>query len=342
LALLLLAGTLASAGAQGVSLAPATDGRQVSASRPRAVVIDTDAGPDDLMAIAFLLASPMVRVEAVCVGTGIAHAEAGAANILGLLERAGRSEVPLYLGRAAPLSGNRQFPAEWRRQADELTGVALPRAKRRPEPSPAPDYLAARLDDAAHPVEVLALGGLTNIAEAFRIRPAAARTVRQLVIMGGAVRVQGNLAEGGVAGNTTAEWNFYVDPEAARRVFASGARIRLIPLDATQRVPIDASLSRAVHGAGTPLAAVVAQIIDTIRQPVDSGAYFAWDPLAAAALVDPATVRFTPMAIEIRLAPPEEGRTVVVPNRPPNVEVAMDADAARFRDLFVRTLAGGR
>lgn len=325
-----------------VAVTPAAaQGPSGAGAEPRSVIVDTDAGLDDLMALAFLLASPEVRLEAVCIGTGLAHIPAGAAHVLNLLELAGRGDVPVYLGRATPLAGHRAFPDDWRRRADELPDVRLPRARRAPEAHPAAEYLAARLRDTARPVEILALGGLTNLAEAFARNPAGARAIRRLVIMGGALRVPGNLADGGVTANTTAEWNIYIDPEAARRVFASGAPIRLVPLDAANRVPIDAAFARAVEQtARAPLGRAVAEIIGSVRDFVDSGSYFAWDPLAAAALVDPAVVRLTRAAVDIRLTPPEDGRTVIREGAAPNAEVALDADARRFRDLFLRALSG--
>src|SRR5258706_10299136 len=165
-------------------------------------------------------------------------------NVLRLLALAGRHEIRVYLGRETPLSGNAEFPAEWRRNSDDLPGVTLPEPTHAIESAPAAEFLARRLADAAHPVQVLTLGPLTNLAEALSHAPRAARGIRQLVIMGGAVRVSGNLADGGgfKTDNASAEWNMYIDPAAAKAVFASGAPIRLVPLDATQKVPIDSAL----------------------------------------------------------------------------------------------------
>ena len=303
------------------------------------VIVDTDAGQDDLMAIAFLLSSPSVRVEAVCIGTGLAHVPAGAANILQLLDLAGRRDVRVYAGRSTPLAGGRHFPDDWRRSANELPGVALRATARQPESQPAAEFLAARLSDRHRPVEVLALGGLTNLAEAFAINPAAAKAVRRIVMMGGALHVPGNLGDGGITSNTTAEWNFYVDPEATRRVFTSGAPIRVIPLDATRHVRIDRAFVEAVDSIeGSGLAKVVGQVLATVRKWIDEGIYYAWDPLAAAALVDPSVVQFKRLAVEIRVEPPEDGRMILVLGARPNAEIALDADAARFRQLFLRTL----
>jgi pyrimidine-specific ribonucleoside hydrolase len=306
------------------------------------VIVDTDAGPDDLVAIAFLLASPKVHVEAVCVGTGLAHVQAGAANILRLLELAGRPDVPVYVGRSTPLSGSRQFPAEWRRLSDRLAGVTLPKARRPPEPRAARDFLADRLRDRSRPVDVLALGGLTNLAEAFQAAPGAARGIRQLVIMGGAIRVAGNLGAGGITRNRTAEWNFFVDPEAARRVFAAGAPIRLIPLDATRRMSIDSTLARDLQSAATaPLARAVVEVLATAGEYKNRGISLGWDPLAAAVLVDPSIVRFQPAGIMIRQHAPHDGRSVALRGGPKqNAQVAMDVDGPRLRSLFIATLAG--
>jgi inosine-uridine nucleoside N-ribohydrolase len=190
-------------------------------------------------------------------------------------------------------------------------------------------------------VQVLTLGPLTNLAEAFSRTPRVARAIRQLVIMGGAIRVSGNLGDGGAfkTDNSAAEWNMFIDPAAAKAVFASGAPIRLVPLDATQRVPIDMALLEQLQSrAETPVAHFVAQILATNRDFIRQGFYFAWDPLAAAALANPAVVTFKPLAIDISDKPSELGRTVETKRRRANAQVAIDADVLRFRDVFMTAL----
>jgi inosine-uridine nucleoside N-ribohydrolase len=307
----------------------------------RAVIVDTDAGADDLMAIAFLLSRPDIHVEAITIVNGLAHVPAGGRNVLRLLALAGRNDIPVYLGRGIPLSGSQEFPEEWRRAADDLPGITLPEPKHSPDSRDAPDYLVKRLLDGAHPVQVLALGPLTNLAEVFAHTPRAARTGRQIVIMGGAVRVSGNLGDGGLfkTDNTSAEWNMFVDPGAAKIVFSSGAPIRLVPLDATQRVPFDmALLEQFKSRASTPLANFVAQVLAMNRDQIRQGFYFAWDPLAAAALANPAVVTFRPLSIEMSAKPEESGRTVETKNRRSNALVAIDADPLRFREVFMIAL----
>src|SRR6266851_9976504 len=137
-------------------------------AQTNSVIIDTDAGSDDLMAIAFLLAHPSVRIEAITIANGLAHVDPGSRNLIRLLELSGRRDVPVFAGRSTPLRGNAEFPADWRKTSDELPGVTLPTASRQPEPKRAAEYFVERLKDRAHPVRIVALGPLTNLAEALK------------------------------------------------------------------------------------------------------------------------------------------------------------------------------
>jgi pyrimidine-specific ribonucleoside hydrolase len=304
------------------------------------ILIDTDAGTDDLMAIAFLASHSGIRIDAITVVNGLAHPDAGAKNIASLLELAGRKSIPVFAGRDAPLQGKAEFPAEWRKISDDLPGVTLPKASQPPEGKRAADYLIERLKDSANPVRILALGPLTNLAEALKREPSLAGAIEELVIMGGALHVPGNLGDGGAfkTNNTTAEWNIFVDPLAARIVFRSGVPIRLIPLDATNKVLIDAGfLGKFQSSARSPLARLVAQVLETDRAFIEAGFFYAWDPLAAVALLHPAVVKTTRLHLDILQDAPEEGRTVQTPGRP-NSRVALDADGAAWRKLFLEAL----
>src|SRR5712692_8894009 len=210
------------------------------------VIIDTDASSGDLMAIAFLLTRRDARIEAITIANGLAHVRPGAANVLRLLELAGRRDVPVYVGRETPLRGSAEFPREWRELSDKLPGVDLPATARKPEAESAAEYLAKRLANPRRRARILALGPLTNLGEALGRAPRSARAIEEIVIMGGALAVPGNLGDGGYfqTDNKTAEWNLFVDPLAGARVFASGARITLVPLDATNKVPIDLAFLR--------------------------------------------------------------------------------------------------
>jgi len=307
------------------------------------VIIDTDCGSDDLLAIAFLLGRKDVRIEAIAVDNGLAHVQAGASNILRLLELGGHGDIPVFIGRETPMRCERAFPNSWRQTADTLLrDLTIPAARHAAQTRSASDFLAARLADRSRPVRILALGPLTNFGEALQKSPDVLKGV-EMVIMGGAIRVPGNLGDGGEfkTENRTSEWNLFVDPYAASMVFASGARIRLVPLDATNRVPINAEFLRELQSkARSPLGRLVTGILDRERDLVDQGAMYAWDPLAAVALVAPSVAVMTPLAIEVKQNPPEDGRTAEIKSGRPNATVALEAVPAVFRKTFLAALAG--
>lgn len=304
------------------------------------ILIDTDAGSDDIMAVALLLAHPGVTIDAITVVNGLAHVDAGARNMGRLLDLAGREQVPVFRGRNTPLRGANEFPVEWRKIADDFPILSL-FPPRPPEHKPAADYLIEHLRNTREPVEILALGPLTNIAEALQRDHSIAHNIREIVIMGGAVRVPGNLQDGGVfhTKNSSAEWNIFIDPAAARIVFGSGVPIRLIALDATNKVPLGPEFLREFESkARSPVGRVVAQVLEADRETIDAGIFFAWDPLAASELLWSDLLKIEPMHIEVKLNSPEAGRTVATPGAP-NALVAVNANAERFRALFLEAFA---
>jgi pyrimidine-specific ribonucleoside hydrolase len=308
------------------------------------ILIDTDAGSDDIMAVALLLSQPGVTIDGITVVNGLAHVDAGARNMGRLLDLAGRRSVPVFAGRNDPLRGHNEFPAEWRKIADDLPGVPLPPMSRNPETKRAADYLVERLRAGHTAAQILALGPLTNIAEALEHDRSIAANIQEIVLMGGAVRVPGNLGDGGVyrTNNTTAEWNIFVDPLAASIVFRSGIPIRLIALDATNKVPIGREFLREFETIShSELGRVVAGVLKADQEAIDMGIFYAWDPLAAAALLKPTVVKTALLHIDVLQDPPEEGRTASAPGKP-NTAVAVDADANAFRALFLDSLTGAQ
>ena len=212
---------------------------------------------------------------------GLAHVDAGARNLAKLVELSGRSNLPVFAGRPTPLKGSAEFPAPWRKLADELPGVELPATTRPPASKGAADYLIEHLKDQKHLVRILALGPLTNIAEALEREPSVAKSIQEIVIMGGAIRVPGNLGDGGAfqTSNKTAEWNIFVDPWAARIVFRSHIPILLVPLDATNKVPIDLAFLREFQAhAHSSLGRVAAQVLEADREVIEGRVFLRLGP----------------------------------------------------------------
>ena len=308
-------------------------------SHNSSVIIDTDVGGDDLMAIAFLLARKDVHIEAITVCNGLTHVDQGARNVLRLLELSGREEIPVFAGQSSPLQGQVSFPDPWRKTSDSLLESELPRTRLAPKQESATDFLIRRLKRGNEKVRLLALGPLTNIGQALREAPDNSRTIEELVISGGAIDVPGNLGDGGYfkTDNITAEWNMFVDPLAASIVLEAGIQTTLVPLDATSRVQIDGDFLLKFEGShrGT-LARMVYNILDASREYIETGFYFAWDPLVAAIFVDAGIATLRPTAIQIRRDPPHEGRTEAVKGGKSNVRVALEPKVVAFRELFFK------
>lgn len=309
-----------------------------AAAANRTIIFDTDGGADDLIALSFLLSRSDVTIEAITIVDGLAHVHEGAHNILRLLELSRQTGIPVYEGHSGTAQGGNSFPEAWRRSADAMPGQALPETARKPEPMPAVEYLAARLHQMTRPATILATGPLTNLAGAFARFPLGIHCVEDLVIMGGAVRVSGNLRDGGMiyGDNPLTEWNFFADPPSAKKVLESGVRFRLIPLDATSKVPIGrAFAANFAAKAKTPLSKVVTLLIEDSRVLINAKMFYAWDPLAAVAIVNPEVVRMSSVAVEVQTDGKEAGRSVEMTGRAGNARVALDADSAVFEKTFL-------
>ncbi|MGE5357529.1 MAG: nucleoside hydrolase [Bacteroidales bacterium] len=297
------------------------------------LIVDTDAGTDDLLALSYLLARPEIDIQMVASVNGISHAEAGARNVLRLLRVANR-RIPVYVGLDQPLEGRAAFPAEWRRLADEMEPLP-PLMGRRVRPD-AVNALLDRVRTSPSPVTILALGPLTNIGEAIARDPRTMAGIEQLVIMGGAIDVAGNAPE--TDQSPVAEWNIYIDPTAASLVFRSGLPITLVPLDATNGVPIDRNFVKDFNAhQRSPLGITVSQLLDSAAAMIDSGAYFAWDPLAAVAVVDPTVIATRPLNVSVLRTGDQRGRLVAAPDDP-NANVAYKASASVFKSSFFGAL----
>ncbi len=307
----------------------------------RPVIIDTDMAPDDWMAILFLLKRPEIDVLAITVsGTGEAHCEPGVRNTLGLLALAGRSGIPVACGQETPLEGNHVFPDDWRSNADTMSGLELPQVELPAGDEGAVDLLTRLALESPRKVSILTLGPLTNLAQSVQQEPALVERVETVVIMGGALAVPGNVGFSGAdIDNQIAEWNFYIDPLAVKIVFGSGLPVLLVPLDATNDVPLGSVFFRMLKAnRRTPEAEFVYQVLAKMQDFIASGRYYFWDPLAAGLLVDPSLGAITEGKVKVFTAEgPNSGLVRVMADGNP-IRYATSAERDRFYDEFLRTL----
>lgn len=312
----------------------------VAIQTPQPVIFDTDMAHEDMNAALYLLAHPNVDLLAITVsGTGEAHCGPGVDNALGLLVAVDQMHIPVACGPEAPLEGNHAFPAAWRQGADAAYGVDLPAG---PDIAriPAPELIVDFLNGAQEPIHIIAVGPLTNIAAALEIDPQIVGKIAGITIMGGAVETGGNVGPSGAGiDNEFAEWNIYIDPYAAAVVFQSGVPVTLIPLDATDDVPVNGRFVKALEQQRqSPGAQLVYQILEANSDFVDSPGFDFWDSLTAAVFTDPTLVTFEEMHLTVvQEEGPENGRTKADPTGSA-IRVATAADQSRFEQLFLTVL----
>lgn len=307
------------------------------------LIIDTDPGVDDAVALMLAAASPEVDLRAVTTVYGNVPLATTTANAARILALAGRRDVPLAAGAARPLVHPQRERAEAWHGNDGLGGqaVALPPGAA-PDPRGAVALMADVLRAADTPVTIAPIGPLTNIALLLAVHPELAARIGRIVVMGGSLG----------AGNTTgvAEFNIYADPEAAHRVLTqTDVPVTLVPLDLTLRCPADGKWLAALAAAGpacAQLAAVITHYRAAFRTRYGVDAVALHDAVAVLEAIVPGTLRMTPMPLQVACdLGPARGATVRVGGvndaaPGPPVDVALDADPRAVLAEILRRLTG--
>jgi pyrimidine-specific ribonucleoside hydrolase len=315
-----------------VALVLAASPAHATSSSKVPVVVDTDLGNDDIVALSFLAARRDVDLLAVTVsGTGLATCPGAAYRAARILRALGRPRVPVACGRDTPLEGFNAFPVEWREAAAKV-GASLPPSRAAVSKLRAPELLAETIAGASASVTLLTLGPLTNVAEMLRAHPSVRSRIARVVAMAGAVRVPGNIGPG----HERAEYNVWVDPRAAREVVASGIPAALVPLDATNGVPVEGLLVHEIARRGGAPARVASLGLE--GQPGMFQTFY-WDPLAAATIVDPRVVRWERMRLSVLVTGDARNGTLRQGSGGAPLTVAVAARRPRFEQLLLRTLA---
>ncbi len=239
-----------------------------------AIVVDYSPTVSDVGALLYLLSRPDVDVLAITLPvTGEAGCDLGVEVTLGILAMFDRDDVPVACDPEMP-EGARSWPGEFLAGHENLA-FGLPEPIGTADPRPAHEVIADTVTGSEAPVTLYAVAPLTNVARAFERSPDVVGQLGELVIMGGAVDAPGNVS------GTGAEWNLWIDPDATAAVLSSGAPVTLVPLDATNDVPVP-KLWRGDLEAATQSDAV-AYLTTLVRlfPAVTSGFFHLWDELAA-------------------------------------------------------------
>lgn len=208
--------------------------------------LDCDTGIDDALALAYLLAAPTADVVGIGTVSGNVSAAVGARNTLDLLQLAGHAHIPVALGAHDPQAGSFGGGAPWVHGENGIGGVSLETASASLAPESAAEMLVRLAHEYPGTLRVLAIGPLTNIAEALRLEPALPALVHEITIMGGAAFAPGNITP-------VAEANIANDPEAAADVFAADWDVTLVPLDVTMSNVLEESHRQELLAADHPV-----------------------------------------------------------------------------------------
>lgn len=282
----------------------------------QSVIVDTDMGADDAIAILYLLQQPQIDIKAVSVvGTGLAHCQRGADNAKRMLQLVQRSDIPVACGERNPLQPTDPFPREWRTWADDFFGIPLPILEKQPIHTDSIDLMRRVIASSDQPITILAIGPLTNLAKLFKEQPKLKQKIDRIVIMGGAVNVEGNVGTVTKSiDNQTAEWNIYADPEAAKQVFDSGVPIDLVSLDSTNKVMVtkDTLIHFNAKNQNNSIAQLAATVLEKQSPYIMQQIYFLWDPLAAEVLVHPEHFQHNTTKLTVITTPGADlGRTAI-------------------------------
>ncbi len=302
------------------------------------IVLDCDPGHDDAIALLLALASPEVTLLGVTTVAGNQTLEKTTTNAIRVLDHLGRGDIPVAAGACRPLVRELRVAVEVHGESG-LDGPELPPPSRPPASAHAIDWIAATVRAHPRPLTLVATGPLTNVALFLARYPQLAGKLERIVLMGGAIG-QGNITP-------AAEFNIWVDPEAASRVFQSGFQLTMVGLDVTHQ-----ALVRPVHAErlsrGGRAGRLVSELLGFFARYHERE--YGWegapvhDAVAMAHVIDGTLLTTVHCGVIVDTGPePSRGRTHVdLRGRPgckPNCHVAVSIDRERFLELLISRLA---
>lgn len=326
-----------------------------AAQTPQRVIIDTDPGIDDAMAILLALNSPELKVEALTVVPGNVDGRQGLENALKIVSLAGRCDVTIAGGAHHPLN-QKLITAQYWHGKNGLAGVELPESKCQADSRFGPDLIIDTVHKYPHEVTLIPVGPLTNIALAVSKDPSIVGLVKDIVIMGGSI------SGGNVDG--AAEANIYNDPEAASIVFNAGWMVTMLGSDVGERTLMTRKYLDDLESMHGPESDFIAKLADFYLTRSEKSGYSGaamYDPLAVGTVIDPTLVTLKDMHVDVETRG-EFTRGETVANRmgynennvlhgdhyeidgltelKPNARVCLGSNADRFLSLFISRIKG--
>ena len=305
---------------------------------PTPVLLDCDPGHDDAIAILLALGSPHIDLLGITTTFGNCPVEKATYNARRILALAGRPEVPVAAGAAAPLAGEAHI-GDFIHGATGIDGTDLPEPVAPPLSVGAVEFLRTSLLAASTPVTVVATGPITNVAMLLRDHPEVRSRIAEVVFMGGSTE----------RGNTTpaAEFNAYADPDALDVVLTSGLPVRMVGLNLSHQALATADVVARMRAMDHPVGRACADLMgffgDTYSDIFDFAAPPVHDPCTIAALIDPGLVTWHKSFVAVETVGRwTRGATVVDLHgrldEPPNAQVALTLDVEAYWNLVLAAL----
>ncbi|MCB0004863.1 MAG: nucleoside hydrolase [Anaerolineales bacterium] len=307
---------------------------------PQRIIIDTDPGVDDSMAILFAFCSPEVEIVGLTTIFGNGGSEITTANALRLVELAGRPDVPVARGAETPLLRPFKGMGWMVHGRNGLGNVDFPAPKGTTDPRRAAQFIVDTVMASPGEITLVPLGPLTNIALAVMLEPKIAENVKEVVLMGGAANAQGNAS-------ATAEANIRNDPEAAKIVFEAPWKVTMVGLDVTRMSIMTPAYVEHLKSAGNKYTDFIGQILPHYmgfyKQSTGLDGLYVHDSSALAYVIDPSLFTTRHLYVHVETASPVNfGHTTadwrLNPAEEPNVHVCVDVDHERFLNLYQQRL----
>lgn len=316
---------------------------------PTKIILDVDTGTDDAVALMTAILHPDIELVAACSVNGNQTIEKTTENTLRVMEFLKRPDIPVYRGCELPMVCTldpERKPDVPKVEKSDVHGdwLPIPKATIKVQSQHAVNYLIDTYMNTTESITLVPVGPLTNLGMALRIEPRIAERIPEVVIMGGGHHI----------GNVTpsAEWNIYVDPEAARIVMQSGIPIRLVPLDATHAAYTTYEEAIAIQNIDSPYAKAAASfMLERIegyklfdKQMGALNATPVHDALCIAAIIDPDILEdVVECFVDVDCFGVTDGRTVCdvlfrTKNKP-NAKVALSANREKFNKFLYETLS---
>ena len=299
------------------------------------LILDVDTGIDDAAAICLTVHSPEAELLSISTVAGNTIIENATRNTLDVLDLLGADDVPVYRGASRPLI-RELFTATYAHGNNGAGGAELKRSQRSVGQLKGPASIVYHAQNRPGQITLVCLGPLTNLAIALNVEPDLPALLRKVVIMGGAFWTPGNIKP-----DRHAEFNLYVDPEAAQQIFAAGfPELYAVGLDVTHEAPVSPDVWELIVNSDSAPAAIIQALYRSRIENPETGQSYIHDAMAVAAALDPEFIVWECHGVEIQTSDEHRGQSRLVPGG--SIRVAKEVDSLTFMRRFYERLGIGR